>query len=316
MAFIREDERLKRLQEKQLVSEAPATISGVIPSALQSQVASIGPSTGARAPLLADYLRANLGTKMAEKTVGALEKQAKAIQEAKVTTSPEGETRVTMQTGAKGLSPAQQTVVGRGISFMPGKGVGTVAGTRVGEMSTGPVGFAPTKAVLTAPQAQQRAETIESQARALSQPGGVQSLLQAQYGQKQGYTQGEQLLDAALLGATSGSRIEQLSKKYPDLYGQLTGQITRARDAFEDEQLIRNAGRTTSRVSAEEMADYQAWREAQKARKLDAERVAAAETSRQRMKLSPGDSTRAVPDEIMAARQGMTLEEWIKAGRP
>jgi hypothetical protein len=316
MAFIRDDERLRKLLEKQPVLGQPATISGVMPSAPQNQVASMASSTGTRAPLLADYLRANVGSGMAEKTVGALEKQANAIQSSKVSTSPTGEITVAMETGAKGLSPAQQTVVGRGVGFMPGKGVGTVAGTKVGEMSTGPVGFAPTKAILTAPQAQQRAEAIESQARAVVQPGGAQSLLQAQYGQKQGYTQGEQLLDAALLGATSGGRLEQLSKKYSGLYGQLSDKINRAKGAYEDEQIIRNAGRTSVRVSPDEMADYQAWREAEKARKLDVERAAAAETSRQRMKLSPSDSTRAVSEDILAARKGMTLEEWIKAGRP
>ena len=316
MAFIREDERLKRMREKEpLLSQGPA-ITGLAPLAAQPQAPSVGPSTGARAPLLADYLRANVGSGMAEKTVGSLERQAKALQQGRVETTPTGDVSVTVATGAKEPSRAQQAVLSGGVGFRPGKGAGTVAGTRVGEMSTGPIGLVPREAILTAPQAQQRAESIESQARAASQPGGAQSLLQAQYGQKQGYTQGEQLLDAALLGATAGGRLEQLSKKYSDLYGQLTGRIGQARAAFDDAQRLREAGRTSTPVSAQEMADFQTWREAERIRQQDEARRQSAETSRQRMKLSPSESTRAVPDEILAARQGMTLEEWIRAGKP
>lgn len=304
MAFIRDDERAKAIQKAlpggRQVMPAPGGAGGVVmPSAggAGARAEAMPGSTGARAPLLADYLRAAGGRTMGEKALGATEAQGAALQAGQVGFNEQGQVGVNIQTG-RGLTPAQQTVLGGGVRMAPGKG-GVIAGTEAGEMTTRQMGFAPSGARLTAEQAQQKAEAVQSTARAAGQPGGAQAILQQQFGQGQQYTSGEQMLDAALLGATEGRRLEALSKKYGNLYDVMTGRIGQARSAFEKEQ-------EGYEVKPSEAKVLQA---------VGAGGVMTGKAAGSRPRPA-GEQTSTITDETAAAMLGMTVDEYIAAGRP
>ena len=181
MAFVRDDEYLKAIRQGTATAKpAGVTLGPVTPSGgAMGATAPMTGSTGRKAPLLADYLKAAQGGKMAETVVGGLEKQAERLKGGTVTTGPEGQLGLQVQTGVAAPSAGRQAVMQGGIYQQGGK--------RPVTDFTGPGFEAPRTpslggAILSQAQAQRQAEAVESKAKAAGQEGGAQSLLQQQYG--------------------------------------------------------------------------------------------------------------------------------------
>lgn len=315
MAFVREDEYLKAMREGTATARpAGVSLGPVTPSGgAMGATAPMTGSTGRKAPLLADYLKTAQGGKMAETVVGGLEKQAERLKGGTVTTGPEGQLGLQVQTGVAAPSAGRQAVMQGGVYRKGGGGPVTDF--------TGPGFEAPrtpslSTAGLTQAQAQKQAETIESKARAAGQEGGAQSLLQQQYGKGQTYTQGEQMLDAAILGSQAGGRLGELSKRYSDLYSQLGGRFGKAAADYQAAQTAMLPGQTRTSVSQDEIDEMNAFREAQRVRARDEQLRKERETKWAAERVAPEDRVATISEERQAAMQGMTLEEWIRAGRP
>lgn len=330
MAFARDDEYLKALRQgtasmKQggdtLKSVQPtatlrspgATLGAVRPSSAPIGMGPVSGTSGRRAPLLADYLKAASGSSLGERVAGGLEKQAERLKSGTVTTGQQGQLGLQVQTGAPQVSQGRQDVMGAGIYRQRGGGPVTDF--------TGPSDETPRvpslgSATLTQQQAQAKAQDVESKARAAGQEGGAQSLLQQQFGKGQTYTSGEQALDAAILGAQAGDRLGQLSRKYSDLYTQLGGRFGQAAADYEASQNTMLPGQTRTSVSQEEIDAMNAFREAQRAKQRDEEAQAERQTRWARDRVAPEDRVATISEERQAAMMGMTLEDWIAAGRP
>jgi hypothetical protein len=316
MAFIRDDEFLKAIQQGQPMARPSGVSLGPVGRSSGSGGGASAPivgSTGAKAPLLADYLKAAQGSKMAETVAGGLERQAERLKGGTVTTGAQGETGLKIQTGVAAPTQERQAVIQAGI-YQRGK-PGPI------QDFTGPGYEAPRvpslgSATLTQAQAQKQAETVESKARAAGLEGGAQSLLQQQYGKGQTYTQGEQMLDAAILGNQAGGRLGELSKKYSDLYSQLGGRFDKAASDFAKTQSTMLPGQTRTSVSQQEIDEMNAFREAQRARKEDEAAEAARKTRQMKDRVPLEDRVGTISQERQAAMMGMTLEQWIAAGRP
>ncbi len=226
MAFIRDFEDIRAKQKE---------LSGQMPAALQQRLSggggggvfaakTGGGSAGGRTPLLADYLRAAQGSKMSENLVGDLQKEGGILSTGKVTQQ--------LDYGGK-----------------PGEALGLTVQTPTGSKQFGGT----VKETLPEQQARQRAESLQTQARTAGQEGGAQSLLQQRYGD-QAYTQGEQMLDAALLGATAGDRLSDFAKRYSDLYNVLSGGFQSGRENVDamkdDERRLKEAREKSAREAA------------------------------------------------------------------
>lgn len=85
---------------------------------------------------------------------------------------------------------------------------------------------------LDAAQALLDAQRTEQEAAMLGSEAGRQAYLQQKFGKGQSYTQGESLLDAALMGALSGDTLRGLKGKYSQLYETVSGRQKAEQETF------------------------------------------------------------------------------------
>lgn len=235
MAFIREDEELKRAaaQQKREVPMAGAAAPRFAAARAQMapRMAPGGGTSGGRGPLLVDYLRANVGaqplgevTKELQQKAGRVQAQeykgttgglataeAAKAQEKTIKAVPESEGAASM------TAQAQQDMESALQSFLESQRAG------------------PKGAFATPEEAARATMDVEITAEALGTEAGRQAALQEKYGKGQTYTAGEAALDAALAGATSGAELSALAKKYGQLYETVAGKQKTAQEKFETE---------------------------------------------------------------------------------
>jgi hypothetical protein len=112
-------------------------------------------------------------------------------------------------------------------------------------------------------------------------------------------------LDAALMGAAGGDRFRGTQSRFGNL-DALLDQATRRSGAVRDQ--ARNQGYDVAR-------QYGAYQEPKHENPAVAEAEARRAQDAERAKGRQGE-TRHVSDENYAAKHGLTLEEWIRAGEP
>ncbi len=188
---------------------------------------------------------------------------------------------------------------------------------RAGATYTGPTGLGVSD--------QLRTDTTAAgkQLAATGTDAGRQALLQQQYGQGGGYTQGMSSLDAALTGSVGGKQFSALRAKYGDLNGKLEGGERAAR-----EQAANAAASTSTTASnyATQAADFEAAdRERQRqAAAIEAQaalRAQAAQTTQAAQGSAKPATTGAASqaaqgvDAARAAKDGL-YNEWVRAGKP
>jgi hypothetical protein len=194
-AMVRPEDELKQRQLGAAPSATAPAGTGAAPSAPGANTS----APGGNFTNLVDYVRANQGAAqgMADRVAGSIDRQAQGVTER-----------------------ADAAAAGKP---MPRGGVGV-----------GP-GAPPPPAPGTPPVDRQTADLASAQAaqdkaKLAGTMGGRSELLNQQYG-GQGYGQGENDLDNALMGSASGGRLEQLSQKYKGLTDYVRGKQQQVTDA-------------------------------------------------------------------------------------
>lgn len=254
----------------------------------------VAPSAG-KAPLLADYLRANVGSSMAQKAKEKVEKEAKQVE----------------------ATEWQPTTEGRVVPIAPD--VETDA--QYSEREASEKGKAPPTQTEMVEEATQKALSAQESAKAMGTQAGREAWLAQEYGKKGSYTPGEAMLDAAIMGGLAGQELTGLASKYGNLYEMLTGRQATAqkeldakrkaeadRKKAEASRLRPGESQTTVMVDPEQVKKDQAFLKAERYRKED-----------EKLKEGRGKGSKqtyTMTREELANRAGMTLEEWILAGEP
>lgn len=323
MAYVpRQDE------EDEETGFGPSAVSATAAAPAVGSSTTFNPSAPSRFTNFSSYFSANNAGAMGDKLVGDLDSKASGAQtdatKAKdnVVSQAQSSTIAAPTAGQKAPAPPQQSATRPPVYGVPSYG-SIKQGLRAGPDGSG-TAYAQGQAAraYTGPTG----ETVYSTFDPLMQAGAKaqKNINTAQDAAGVQAIQGGTGFDATLTSAGAGGRKSELKGKYAKLYDAMEGDRKAAWEAANKAAADSGAALGEWKTAADAWNAYDTAVGAQKGvdeQMQDSRAKSRAQPGKeaaQRSKTHTGaaDTTHTISDEIYALQHGLTLEEWIRAGKP